>query len=471
MPSPAEILAVLPAAERQRQIASLPPEGREALLYHWPFWARPDQLVPPGNWSTAVYLAGRGWGKTRTGAEAVRAMVCGSTPLSGGLCSRIAIVSETAKDLRETIALGSSGVLAVHPKAFRPSYTAMGGFKWPNGATALLYNGTEPDQLRGPNFDFAWCDELAKWRYAQEAWDMLQFALRVGPNPRCIITTTPRSTGTLKSILADPATVTIKGRTSDNSANLSPKFLERMRLRYEGTRLGRQELSGEVLDDVPGALWTRSMLDATRIKRGTELPDMQTVVVGIDPAVAEPGRNRENDDETAETGIVVAGLGVDGRGYILDDISCRLGPMGWARRAIAGHDTYNADRIIAEINQGGAMVEAVIRAERATIKYEGVHASRGKVTRAEPVAALYEQGRVSHVGTFTELEDQMCTFTPFGIVGNGLKDRTDALVWALTKLFPSMVAKARRDEFAENQWDEGFHPARGFNTGAGWLGN
>jgi phage terminase large subunit-like protein len=465
--SPAEILAGLPKEQRDAEIARLKPQERARLLYHWPFWARPNQLLPGGEWSTLVALAGRGFGKTRMGAEAVRDVACGPTPKSPGKCQRIAIVAETAKDLRETIARGPSGILAVHPPAFRPKYTEKGGFEWPNGATALVYNATEPEQLRGPQFDFAWCDELAKWRYASETWDNLSFGLRLGSNPRCVITTTGRNVKTLKEIIAESGTVVIRGSTYDNAANLSEKFMAKVRARYEGTRKGRQELWGDVLDDVPGALWTRDMLDRTRLKRSDKLPDMERIVVAIDPATADPNKRKgAEDNETAETGIVVAGLGVDGRGYVLDDLSCRLGPMGWARRALAGFDTYRGDRIVAEINQGGAMVEATIRAERPLVPYIGVHASRGKVTRAEPIAALYEQGRVSHVGGFSELEDQMCQFTPFGIMGEGLKDRTDALVWALTDLFPSMIAKAR-DEFEEEARP---HPGSWGHPGSGWMG-
>jgi phage terminase large subunit-like protein len=369
-------------------------------------------------------------------------MVCGKTPLGKGLCGRLAIVAETAKDLRETIAKGPSGILSVHPPEFRPSYTEKGGFIWPNGATALIYNGTEPDQLRGPGIEAAWCDELAKWRYAQEAWDNLEYALRGGDNPKVLVTTTPRPLKIIKNMIDDKGTVVTSGSLYDNRANLPAKYVKKILDRYDGTRMGRQEIYGEVVDDVPGALWTRATLDKTRIKsseRGN-LPDMQRIVVAIDPAA----KKSEDEDDTAETGIIVAAVGVDGRGYVLDDFTCRLGPKGWAGVAVAAYDEYEADFIVAEVNQGGDMVEAVIKAVRSSIKVEKVHASRGKVVRAEPVSALYEQGRISHVGSFAALEDQMVMFTPWGIENDSGSDRADALVWALTELFPVLVKREKR---------------------------
>ena len=416
-------------------LAALSPEDHARLLYEWQFWARPNQMAPDGNWRNWLVLAGRGFGKTRMGAEWVRSIVCGPSPLIGGGYKRIALVAETAADARDVMVEGESGLLAVHPKDFRPLYEpSKRRVTWPNGAVATLFNATEPDQLRGPQEDAAWLDELAKWRYAQETYDMLQFGLRLGDNPRQIITTTPRPTPIIRQLLKDPQTAVTRGATHDNRANLAPSFLEQIVRRYEGTRLGRQELYAEVLDDAPGALWSRGRIDETRVV-SAKLPDMQRVVVAIDPA-ASHGADAEGN---AETGIMVVGLGVDGRGYVLDDLSCRLSPNGWARRAVSGFDLYSADAIVAETNQGGAMVEATLRSIRDTIPYTGVHASRGKVTRAEPIAALYEQGRISHVGSFPALEDQMVLFTPMGIEGNTTADRVDALVWGLTELFPGIV--------------------------------
>lgn len=455
MISPAEYLARLPEPQRRAELATLSDGAKAALLHSWKFWARPNQLAPAGDWLTWLILAGRGFGKTRTGAEWVRSMVTGDTPLARGKHSRIALVAETAADARDVMVEGESGLLGVHPKSFRPMYEpSKRRVTWPNGAVATLYNATEPDQLRGPQHDLAWCDELAKWRYAQETWDMLQFGLRLGDDPRQAITTTPRPIPLIKKLMADPRTVTTRGSTFDNIGNLASSFVTQIKSKYEGTRLGRQELEAEVLDDVPGALWTREMLDKTRRKRGDKLPDMQRVVVAIDPA----GKSQETamSEGTAETGIIVAGLGVDGRGYVLDDLSCSLSPNGWARRAVSGYDMYRADRIVIETNQGGDMVRQTIESVRQGISIAEVHASRGKVTRAEPIGALYEQGRVSHVGAFAELEDQMVLFTPLGIMGETTGDRTDALVWAMTELFPSMINKV------EIKFDD-------VGTGGSWL--
>jgi predicted phage terminase large subunit-like protein len=374
------------------------------------------------------------------------------------------LVAETAADARDVIVDGESGLLAIHPKDFRPKFEpSKRRLTWPNGVIGTLYNATEPDQLRGPQHDAAWCDELAKWRYARETWDMLQFGLRLGSNPRQVITTTPRPIPIIRELMkreGDDVAVT-RGSTYANEANLAEAFIKQLKDRYEGTRLGRQELNAEILDDVAGSLWTRAKLDETRRKVGDKLPGMQRVVVAIDPAAKESA----SDDRTSETGIIVSGFGEDGRGYVLDDQSCRLSPMGWARKAIAAYDLYQADAIVAEVNQGGEMVRTVLQAERQGLPIRTVRASRGKTTRAEPIAALYEQGRVSHVGTFPALEDQMVLFTPFGIEGDGAADRTDALVWALTDLFPSIVNKA------EVKWDDPFSSGRpDFSApGGGWM--
>lgn len=433
-------------SQRENWLKSLSQAELESLRYDWKFWGRPDQQTPEGDWSIWLMLAGRGWGKTRTGSEWVRSIGTGSTPLTGGQYSHIAIVGETAADNRDVIVEGPAGILATHPREFRPKYTPSNRrLTWPNGTIGSLYNATEPDQLRGPQHGAAWLDELAKWRYAQETWDMLQFGLRMGDKPKQAITTTPRPIPLVKRLLAqegDGVYVT-RGRTLDNRANLAPDFIKVIQRRYEGTRLGRQELNAEILDDVPGALWTRQMLEDARIPRRPDgsmpkLPSMQRIVVAIDPAITAP-IDGVVSEETAETGIVIAGLGTDGRGYVFDDLTCRLGPNGWARKAIAGYDLYHADTLVAEVNQGGAMVDSVLRSVRPSIPLIMVRASRGKVTRAEPVSALYAQGRVSHVGSLPELEDQMILFTQFGIEGSTTADRVDALVWALTELFPALV--------------------------------
>ncbi len=434
----ASYLASLTQTQRKEFLASLTSKQLETLSHDWLFWARPEQREPSGQWDVWLILAGRGAGKTRTGTEWIRKCACASTPLAGGRYRQFALVAETAADARDVIVEGSSGLLAIHPPAFRPKFEpSKRRLTWPNGATATLYNATEPDQLRGPQHDAAWCDELAKWRYARETWDMLQFGLRLGDAPRQVVTTTPRPIPIIRDLIAreGKGVKLTRGTTYDNRANLAQTFFETIVKHYEGTRLGRQELNAELVDDADGALWTRALLDQSRVAGSLSLPQMQRVVVGIDPAAKASAEG----DRTSETGLVVAGLGEDGRGYVLDDLSCRLSPRGWACKAIAAFDRYEADALVVEINQGGAMVEAVLRAERAGLPLRQVRASRGKTVRAEPIAALYEQGRVSHAGAFPALEDQMAMFTPFGIEGGGAADRVDALVWALSDLFPRMV--------------------------------
>lgn len=318
-------------------------------------------------------------------------------------------------------------LVAIHPPEEAPSvrYKPV-RLLWPNGAVALGYNGTEPNQLRGPEFDTAWVDELAKYRYARETWDMLQFTMRSGNDPRVFVTTTPRPIPIIRELAKDKSTVVTKGSTFDNSANLPAQFIERLKDKYAGTRLGRQELDAEILDDLPGALWSRDEIDEHRVR---EAPDLRRVIVAVDPS----GTKGESDDGD-DIGIVVAGKGVDGRAYVLADWTCKLSPDGWGRRAVKAYHEFKADRLVAERNFGGAMVEHVIRTIDPRVSFTEVTASRGKVARAEPVAALYEQGKVSHVGSFPDLEDQMCLMDATGYCGEGSPDRADALVWALTEL-------------------------------------
>jgi len=374
-----------------------------------------------------VVLAGRGFGKTRCGAEWVRSIACGKTPNAPGTHKRIAIVAETAADARDVLVEGDSGILSVHPPAFRPHYEpSKRRLTWPNGAVATLYNGTEPDQLRGPQHDAAWVDELAKFDYAREIWDMLQFGLRLGDDPRQVVTTTPRPIPLLKEIIKEERTFVTRGSTFDNKDNLAQSFITQIRAKYEGTRLGRQELNAEILDDLPGALWNRDDIDATRV---SEAPDMSRVVVAIDPS-----GTAGDEDGGDSIGIIVAGKGVDGRVYILADRTCKMSPHGWGKRAVAAYHEFAADRIVAERNFGGAMVRHVITTVDGNVPYKEVTASRGKVARAEPVAALYEQGKVSHVKSLPALEDQMCLMSSDGYAGDGSPDRADALVWAVTEL-------------------------------------
>ena len=410
-------------------LAELSDDDLAQLEYDWRFWARQEQIAPDGDWLTWVINAGRGFGKTRAGSEWVREQVDAGK-------QRIALVGETYKDLVEVMCFGDSGLASVFPDHQKPKIVANPNVQitFHTGAIALGYNATQPAQLRGPQFDAAWCDELAKWRYARETWDMLQFGLRLGERPQALVTTTPRPIPVLKEIIADATTVVTHGSTFDNAGNLAASFLSKIKTRYEGTRLGRQELNAEMLDDLPGALWTRAMIDENRVK---EAPDMRRVVVAVDPS----GTGGAGDDGDS-IGIVIAGLGVDGRGYVLADWTCKLSPDGWGKRAVQAYHKFGADRIIAERNFGGAMVEHVIRTVNKFASYKEVVASRGKAARAEPVAALYEQGRVSHVGGLSELEDQMCSIGPDGFIGEGSPDRADALVWALSEL---MLAKAGAD--------------------------
>ena len=323
---------------------------------------------------------------------------------------------------------GDSGIASVFPDHQKPKIVANPNVQitFHTGAVALGYNATQPDQLRGPQFDAAWCDELAKWKKARETWDMLQFGLRLGERPKVLVTTTPRPIPVLREIMARKNTIVTTGSTFDNAANLASSFIEEIRDRYEGTRLGRQELFAEVLDDLAGALFTREMFENHRVKVA---PEMQRIVVAVDPS----GTAGASDDGDS-IGIVVAGKGVDGRGYVLADRTCKLSPDGWGRRAVAAYHEFGADRIVAERNFGGAMVEHVIRTIDPKASYKEVTASRGKVMRAEPVAALYEQGKISHLGGLEALEDQCCLIGPDGFIGEGSPDRCDAMVWALTEL-------------------------------------
>lgn len=418
--SPAQLLASLTEDERLELLDSLSAEEKAFLAYYWPLWARPEQLPPlDDEWLTWLVLAGRGFGKTRSGAEWVRAEV------ESGRARRIALIGETHKDLEEVMVFGDSGILSVFPKDKRPIVSKKPiQITFHTGAIALGYNATEPDQLRGPQFDLAWCDELAKWRYARETWDQLQFGLRLGERPRAMVTTTPRPIPLLKEILADELTRVTRGSTYDNAGNLAESFLRQITIKYEGTRLGRQELAAELLEDLPGALWTNDSF----IRGGKDM-QMQRVVVSIDPSGTKGGENDNND-----VGIAVAGKGIDGRGYVMDDWTCNLSPAGWGRRAVEAYHFYKADCIVAETNFGGAMVEHVIKSIDPKVPYRPVIASRGKVARAEPVAALYEQQRVSHLKVFTELEKQMCMMDASGYVGEGSPDRADAAIWALSYL-------------------------------------
>jgi len=398
-------------------LARLTDQEAEEILYDWSLWARPQQRMPEADWQTWLILAGRGWGKTRVGAEAVRHKV------ETGQASRVALVAATSADARDVMVEGESGILAISPPWNMPKYEpSKRRLTWPNGAIATTYSADEPNRLRGPQHDFAWADELAAWRFDRDAWDNLMFGLRLGNDPRSVVTTTPRPTPLIRELVKEPGTLLTRGSTYDNRANLAPAFFRRIIGKYEGTRLGRQELNAEILDDVVGALWTLKVIEEHRV---TTAPELTRIVVAIDPAVSK-------GDESNETGIIVAGIAGNEHAYILEDLSIRGSPNEWAQAAVTAYRRYQADRIVAEVNQGGDMVESIIRGIDRNIPYEGVRATRGKAIRAEPVSALYERGRVHHVGVHAQLEDQMTNWTPAS--GEASPDRLDALVWAATSL-------------------------------------
>ena len=408
-----------------------------ALPFLFEFWAMEHQLPPEGDWRNWIIMGGRGAGKTRAGAEWVRSMVEGAMPLDQGRASRVALVGETIEQVREVMIFGDSGILACSPPDRRPTWVAgRKRLEWPNGAIATVHTAFDPEGLRGPQFDAAWVDELAKWKKGQETWDMLQFALRLGDDPRVCVTTTPRNVGVLKNLLALSSTVVTHAPTEANAANLAASFLEEVRARYAGTRLGRQELDGVLLNDAEGALWTTEMLE--RCQKAAP-GGLDRIVVSVDPATTSGA-------SSDECGIVVVGSVMDGapqdwRAFVLADCTVTgAGPNEWARAAVAAMETFGADRLVAEVNQGGQMVRDLIHQVDPLIPYKGVHASRGKVARAEPIAGLYEQGRVFHAPGLHDLEDQMTRMTRHGYEGEGSPDRVDALVWALHEL---MVEPAR----------------------------
>lgn len=412
-------------------LTGLTPRQAEGLLRGWLLFARPDQHPPPaaadgGPWTAWLVLGGRGAGKTRTGAEWVRGLALGMPPFADEPVGRIALVGETAADVREVMVEGVSGLLAIHPRHERPVWSpSRRRLEWPNGAVAQTFSAEDPEALRGPQFAAAWADELCKWRHAQETWDMLQFGLRLGMRPRQVVTTTPRPIPLLKKLLADPRTAVTRATTRDNARNLAPTFLDAIVGRYAGTRLGRQELDGEIVEDRSDALWSRAAIERARTERRRPLA---RVVVAVDPP-ASSGKRAD------ACGLVVAGLDRDGVVYVLEDATLdRARPAEWAARAVMLFHRHEADALVVEVNQGGEMVTAVIRETDAAVPVTSVRATRGKYLRAEPVAALYEQGRVRHVGAFPALEDEMADFGPGGLTSGRSPDRLDALVWAVTAL-------------------------------------
>lgn len=436
MPLKASEIALLPPDERADFLASLSTDEKAALLYKWEFWARQNQIAPEGNWFIWLILAGRGFGKSRSGAEWVR-----DKAKSNPGC-RIALVARTAADYRDVMVEGESGLLAVCPPWFKPIWNPSRRLvSFPNGSIATCYSGDRPDQLRGPQSHFAWADELAAWRYADDCWSNLLLGLRLGTAPQVCATTTPRPIPIIKDLVKNKKTVVARGSTYDNLANLADTFRETVVAKYEGTRLGRQELDGAILDDVAGALWTHALIDAHRTREEIAVikKKLRRVVIAVDPSISA----NENSDET---GIVVCGLGENNHGYVLEDRTIKGSPLEWATAVVEAYNEWQADRIIAETNQGGAMVEHTIRTVSNSVSYKAIRAKKGKRLRAEPVAALYEQGRVHHVGSLATLEDQMASWTP---ADSDSPDRLDAVVYALTEL---MLGDTSQPQALESFW-------------------
>ena len=410
-----ESIVSLPEQERTKLLKSLTDKEAEELLFDWKVWARSHQLPPEGNWLTWLILTGRGWGKTRTGSEWV-------IDHARKGAKHIALIGQTVADVRDTmIKVGPASILKIsHPK-FMPEYTPSNRIlEWPNGVIATTYSGDKPDQVRGPSHDFVWMDELAKFQYPDDVWANLMFGLREDEDMRILVTTTPRPIKLIKDLVKDKNTITVRGSTCENKDNLPKKYFEQVIAPYVGTRLGQQEIEGKILDDNPNALWTRKMIEDSRVNKH---PNLIRVVIGVDPEASDT-------ETSAETGIIAAGLADNGHGYILGDDTVKGKPDRWGNAVITSYYKYRGDRIIGEVNNGGDMIEYVIKTIDENVSYKSVRATKGKYIRAEPVSALYEQGKIHHVGNFIELEDQLCEWEP----GEKSPDRMDAEVWAITEL-------------------------------------
>lgn len=415
--SDAELLASLPSSERDRLLAGLPKEHTAQLEYSWDFWARSKQLAPPGEWTIWALLAGRGFGKTRTGSEWFRRNA-EARPRGRGM-----LIGMTPRDVRDVMVLGPAGLLSVCPPWNRPTYEPSNmALTWPNGYVAAIRSAHAPDKVRGPEQDQAWADELSAWpeKKGREAWDNLMFGLRVGVHPQVCVTMTPKPIPLVREILSHPGTVKTTGSTYENRANLARSFYDTVLKKYEGTNLGRQEIYADLLDEAEDALWKRLLIEKFRVK---EAPDIVRGVVGVDPSGG-----------VVETGIVAAGIAKDGHVYILEDSSLKASPDTWGRDVVRAYIRHRLDVVAGEKNFGGDMVKHVVdtaaKAMGVPVRYKDVLASRGKTVRAEPVVALYEQGKVHHVGTFPALEAEMTTWVP----GDPSPNRVDALVWAVTEL-------------------------------------
>jgi len=404
------------------EIQQLPDYEAERLFYDWDFWARDSQKMPAWAWRVWLLKSGRGAGKTRTGAETTRK--------KAETIERIHLVGRTAADVRDVMIEGESGILAISPPWDRPVYrSTTRSLIWPNGAKALCFTADEPNLLRGPQCGFAWADEIAAWRYLEETWNNLMFGLRLGINPQCVATSTPRPVKIVKDLVAkngDTVHVTTES-TLANRGNVSEAWIKDIVGTYQGTRLGRQEIGGEVLDDNPNALWTSDIIDKTRVNK---IPELTKIIVAVDPSVSD-----KPTDETSECGIVVGGIkgqkrDTSSHGYLLADETIKGNPAKWGEQVVSAVYRHHADEVVAEANNGGAMVKYVIQSLAPHLKVTLVHASRGKRTRAEPVSTLYEKERIHHLGQFPELETQLTEWEP----GMDSPDRLDAAVWLFTHL-------------------------------------
>jgi len=410
-------------------LTSLRSQGHKAVASLYTDWlstARPTQLTPQGDWNIWLILAGRGWGKTRTGAADAMLYALRNPEV------QVAVITPTFGDIRRVAFGGVSGILKTLPQGCMLEGRGQGynssasEIRLFNGSKIFGFSATEPDRLRGPQFHRAWCDELAAWRYP-ETFDQLMFALRLGDNPQCVITTTPRPTPLIRKLLDRDDVRVTTGSTFENEANLAESTLAMLKEKYEGTTLGRQELYAEVLDNLEGALWNNRMIDEARLPKDSQI-EFTKIVVALDPAVTA-------NDDSDETGIVVVGKDQQNKYYLLDDKSGKYSPDEWGRLSVELYYTWEANLIVAEVNNGGDLVERLIRSIDTSCRYRSVHASRGKMLRAEPISALYEQGKVHHLGVFPELENQMCTYT--GDRPKPSPDRLDALVWGLTEISKS----------------------------------
>lgn len=419
---------------REKRLQELTDEQVKQLFWDWRFWARFNQLAPVNQlWNVWVILAGRGWGKTRTGAEFIRDQV------ESGYNGLIHLIAPTAADVRDVMVEGESGILSISPPWNRPIYEpSKRRLTWPNGAVATTFSAERPDRLRGPQCGLLWADEIAAWKYP-ETWDMAMFGWRLGADPKAVVTTTPRPVDVVKELMVTDSVVVTRGNSYENRSNLADVWFQTVIAKHEGTRLGRQEIHAEILEDTPGALWTLDTIDAHRIKYAEFMAlELVRIAVAIDPAVT-------STEDSNETGIIAAGIDADGEGYVMADRSGKYTPIGWAKKAIELFQLLKGDRIVAEINNGGDMVESTLRTVEPRIPYAKVHASRGKRVRAEPISSLYDQGLVHHVGVLPMLEDQMTTWSAED--GSDSPDRIDALVWALSFLMlrmPIRKAKSRK---------------------------